>query len=77
MKYLDLVNLKSKYTQVLKQIVLIEENETKNIYLSECAQNVSKLFASYCFEKKATTILYITQSIYEASKAYEILLDIF
>lgn len=52
MKYLDLVNLKSKYTQVLKQIVLIEENETKNIYLSECAQNVSKLFASYCFEKK-------------------------
>ena len=76
MKYLDLVNLKSKYTQVLKQIVLIEENETKNIYLSECAQNVSKLFASYCFEKKATTILYITQSIYEASKAYEILLDI-
>lgn len=75
MKYFDLLNLKSKYTQVLQQIVTMEEQDTKNIYLSECAQNVSKLFASYYFDKKATTIIYITSSIYEASRAYEILLD--
>ena len=75
MKYFDLLNLKSKYTQVLQQIVAMEEQDTKNIYLSECAQNVSKLFASYYFDKKATTIIYITPSIYEASRAYEILLD--
>ena len=59
MKYFDLLNLKSKYTQVLQQIVAMEEQDTKNIYLSECAQNVSKLFASYYFDKKATTIIYI------------------
>lgn len=58
MKYFDLLNLKSKYTQVLQQIVTMEEQDTKNIYLSECAQNVSKLFASYYFDKKQL-LLYI------------------
>ena len=40
MKYFDLLNLKSKYTQVLQQIVAMEEQDTKNIYLSECVKIV-------------------------------------
>lgn len=43
MKYFDLLNLKSKYTQVLQQIVAMEEQDTK-IFIFP---NVLKMYQSY------------------------------
>lgn len=75
MKYIDLLNLKTKYSEVFHKILDEKIDETKNIYISECASNVAKLFATKYFLEKNETIIYVTSSIYEASKAYEVLLD--
>ncbi len=76
MKYLDLVHFDAQYAKIIQQIVNLEVDKTLNIYLSECAQNVTKLFTSYLFNKKNQTIIYVAQSVYEASRAYEVLSDI-
>ena len=75
MKYIDLLNIKTKYSEVFNKILDEKLDETKNIYITECASNVAKLFASKLFSVKQETIIYVTSSIYEASKAYEVLSD--
>ena len=75
MNYLDILKLKTSYKDVFEQIKDINSKETTNIYLTECASNLSKLLASYLFSKLDKPIIYITSSIYEASKAYEVICD--
>lgn len=75
MKFIDLMNIKSMYSNVYRQVESLNLETTENIYLSECAPNVSKLIASKYFLEKKQNIIYVTQSIYEASKAYEVICD--
>ena len=75
MEYLSLLKRKSKYTSVYNELLNIKQDNTKNIYISECAHNLSKLITSGLFKEKNQNIIYITSSIYEASRAYEILCD--
>lgn len=82
MKYLDLLE-KNKHIKKVFQDIFdegLQGKERKNIYLTECASNVSKLLASYLFQESITrahpqTIVYVTSSIYEASRAYETICD--
>ncbi len=75
MKYLDLLKLKTPYSKAYNEIIGIDSSKTTNIYLSECAINLSRMLAVGYFESKKQNLIYITQSIYEASKAYESLSD--
>lgn len=75
MNYLDILNLKTKYHEIFEQINKLEINQTKNIYLTECATNISRLFCVGYFLRQKKTVIYVTQSIYEASQAYEAISD--
>ncbi len=75
MEYLSLLKRKSKYTAVYNELLNLKQDNTKNIYISECAHNLSKLITSGLFKEKNQNIIYITSSIYEASRAYEIICD--
>ncbi len=75
MDYLDLLKLKGHYKDVFNQLINLDNKTKKNIYLSECASNVSKMLATFYFNQTHQNIIYVTQSIYEASKAYEVLSD--
>ncbi len=75
MKYLSLLKRKSKYQQVFDELLNLKLDTTKNIYISECANNLSKLFATGLFLEKNQNVIYVTSSIYEASRAYEIICD--
>ena len=76
MNYLDLLKLNLSFKNTFENINNINNTHTENIYLSECATNLSKMLASYLFNQKKQNIIYITPSIYEASKAYEVMCDI-
>lgn len=76
MNYLDLLKLNLSFKNTFEDINNINNTHTENIYLSECATNLSKMLASYLFNQKKQNIIYITPSIYEASKAYEVMCDI-
>ena len=76
MNYLDILKKNANLKNIFEQLSNIPlEDENKNIYLTECASNVSKMLACYMFKKKKETIVYITSSIYEASRAYDTLCD--
>ncbi len=76
MKYLDLLEKNQHVKDTFQALAnTLLENETKNIYLTECASNISKMLASYLFKEKKQTIVYVTASIYEASKAYDTICD--
>jgi len=76
MRYLDLLESKLAFTKPFQDVLSHQNNlETKNIYITECASNLSKLLAAYAFSQNKQTVVYITSSIYEASKAYEVLCD--
>lgn len=81
MKYLDLIEKNQNIKKIFKKIIDIELKEhPKNIYLTECASNISKMLATYLFnqskeQKNPKTIIYVTSSIYEASRSYEIICD--
>ena len=75
MEYLSLLKRKSKYTAVYNELLNLKQDNTQNIYISECAHNLSKLITSGLFKEKKQNIIYITSSIYEASRAYEIICD--
>ncbi len=76
MKSLDIFKLRCGFTKVYEKVVALDLNTTKNIYLTECASNLSKYIASKLFEDLGENIVYVTSSIYEASKAYEVICDI-
>ena len=76
MKTLDIFKLNHQFVKVYNKILSLDTQDTVNVYLTECAQNLSKYLASKMFSDKGETVIYITSSIYEASKAYEVLVDI-
>ena len=76
MKTLDIFKLNHQFVKVYNKILSLDTSDTRNVYLTECAQNLSKYLASKMFNDKDETVIYITSSIYEASKAYEVLVDI-
>lgn len=77
MRYLDLLESKLAFTKPFQDLLFHQSNqETKNIYITECASHLSKLLAANLFSQNKQTVVYITSSIYEASKAYEVLCDI-
>ena len=76
MKYLDILEKNKNIKEIFEEILSVPlEEENKNIYLTECASNVSKMLACYLFQEKRQTIIYVTSSIYEASRAYDIICD--
>lgn len=76
MKYLDILEKNKNIKGIFEEILSVPlEEENKNIYLTECASNVSKMLACYLFQEKRQTIIYVTSSIYEASRAYDIICD--
>ncbi len=75
MKYLSLLKRKSKYQKVFDELLNLKLDKKQNIYISECANNLSKLFATGLFLEKNENVIYVTSSIYEASRAYEIICD--
>lgn len=75
MNYLDLLKLNTNYSKVFDNVLKENLENCKNIYITECAQNVSRLYASKMFLEKKQNIVYVTPTIYEASRAYEALCE--
>ena len=75
MNYLDLLKLNTNYSKVFDNVLKENLENCKNIYITECAQNVSRLYASKMFLEKKQNIVYVTPTIYDASRAYEALCE--
>lgn len=71
MNYLDLLKLNTTYSKVLNKLLDETNSNLKNIYITECSQNISRLYASKMFLEKKQNVIYVTSTIYEASRAYE------
>ncbi len=54
----------------------ISKTSDKDIYLGNVAQNLGKLIIANYFLNNKKTVIYITSSIYEVTKAYDIFLDL-
>ncbi len=76
MNYLDLLEKNLSFKDAFLKILNNDnKKENQNIYITECAPNISKMLACFLFREKKETIIYVTQSIYEASRSYEIICD--
>lgn len=74
MNILDFLKQKNKYIDVINDIFELENNQ--NIYIGNAAGNLSKMLAALTYLKTNQNVIYITENIYEASKAYEVFCDL-
>ena len=74
MNILDFLKQKNKYIDVINDILELETNQ--NIYIGNAAGNLSKMLAALTYLKTNQNVIYITENIYEASKAYEVFCDL-
>lgn len=75
MNFIEILEGKSLFNKTYQKLLELIKKPNK-IYISECANNICKLYASGIFQKTKQNIIYVTSSIYEASRAYEILCEI-
>lgn len=75
MNSFDLFSLKKDYSKILNKLLELDENKQQNIYITECAPTISRMYACKMYQEKGENIVYVTSTIYEASKAYEALCD--
>lgn len=77
MNILEFLQTKSKYNSVIDEIVNnLDSNTNTNIYIGNAAGNLSKMLAAITYLKTKQNIIYVTENIYEASKAYETFVDL-
>lgn len=74
MNILNFLEQKAKYMKVINSI--INEPTKQNIYVGNAACNLSRMLAALTFQKTNQNIIYVTENIYEASKAYETFCDL-
>lgn len=74
MNILEFLERKNKYIDVVNDILKLQDNE--NIYIGNAACNLSKMLAALTYLKTNQNIIYVTENIYEASKAYETFCDL-
>ena len=74
MNILEFLERKNKYIDVVNDILKLQDNE--NIYIGNAACNLSKMLAALTYLKTNKNIIYVTENIYEASKAYETFCDL-
>lgn len=70
---LDYIKNIKKYQHIVNTIN--KSNET-NIYLGNCASNLGKMFCALSYLNSSDSYIYITENIFEASKAYEVFCDL-
>lgn len=70
LKFIQSIN---KYNNLVKQLTSSKEG---HIYIGNCATNLSKIISSLLYLNSDKSIVYVTENIYEASKAYEVFCDL-
>ena len=73
MDILEFINNQNKYHKILDDLI---QFNTQNIYLSNTANNLSRILAAASFKKTNKTIVYTCENIYVASRAYEEMCDL-
>ena len=74
MNILNFLEQKAKYMKVINSI--LNQNSNQNIYVGNAACNLSRMLAALTYQKTNQNIIYVTENIYEASKAYETFCDL-
>lgn len=74
MNILNFLEQKAKYMKVINSI--LNQNSNQNIYVGNAACNLSRMLAALTYKKTNQNIIYVTENIYEASKAYETFCDL-
>ena len=74
MNILNFLEQKAKYMNVINSI--LNQKTNQNIYVGNAACNLSRMLAALTYQKTNQNIIYVTENIYEASKAYETFCDL-
>lgn len=74
MNILDYYKTLTKYKNIVHSINSLKECE--NIYIGNAASNASKILAALSYLEKNESIIYVCESIYEATKSYEVFCDL-
>ena len=74
MNILNFLEQKAKYMNVINSI--LNQKTNQNIYIGNAACNLSRMLAALTYQKTNQNIIYVTENIYEASKAYETFCDL-
>ena len=73
MNILELIKNKKKYREVLDYI---QNAEKENIYIGNASINISRMIASQTFLNNNKFLIYTCTDTFEASKAYEVFVDL-
>lgn len=65
-----------KVNRVVEHLQDDNLSQFKNCYLGNVSQNIGKIIISNYFLKNKKTIIYITSTIYDVTKAYDVFLDL-
>lgn len=74
MNILELLKNESKYSKIIDAFKNASIHD--NIYIGNCAVNVSKMLASLTFLEKKQFVIYVCKDTFEASKAFEEFTDL-
>ncbi len=73
MNILELLNNTKKYKEIINYI---KNTKNENIYIGNCAVNLSKMIASLTYLETKQFVVYTCTDTFEASKAFEIFVDL-
>ena len=73
MNILELLKENKKYKDIINYI---KTTDNQNIYIGNCAVNVSKMLASLTFLETNNFVVYTCTDTFEASKAFEVFVDL-
>lgn len=74
MNILEILQKEKKYQDIVTAIKEAEEHN--NIYIGNCCINISKMIAALTFNETNNYVIYVCSDTFEASKAYEIFVDL-
>ena len=73
MDILQIIKKEKKYQNIIDDII---NDDKKNIYIGNCCVNISKILASIAFKESNRFIIYTCTDTFEASKAFEMFVDL-
>lgn len=74
MNILEILQKEKKYQDIVNTIKEAEKHN--NIYIGNCCINISKMLAALTFNETNNYVIYICSDTFEASKAYEMFVDL-
>ena len=73
MDILKIIKQEKKYQKIIEDIINVDKS---NIYIGNCCVSISKILASITYMESNRFIVYTCTDTFEASKAYEVFVDL-